>query len=301
MAVKYKDYYEVLGVPRSATDDQIRKAYRKLARQHHPDVNPGDKTAEEKFKELNEAYSVLSDAKKRKQYDALGANWKEGAEFNPPPGWNRDVKVEFRDFGGDLGGFSDFFESMFGGASRRAAGAGFARRGADVEGEIKITLEEAHRGTSRNISLRGPDSRQKSVRVDIPAGISDGELIRVPNEGEGGAQGGPPGDLFITVRVEPHSGFRVVGDGNVEVDVPVVPWDAALGASVRVPTIEGPVEMTVPANTQSGQRLRLRGQGIRRRSGGRGDQYVRIRIANPPSLSPRQRELYERLASESRK
>lgn len=296
MAVKFKDYYETLGVSRDATEDQIRNAFRKLARKHHPDVNPGDKTAEERFKEINEAYSVLSDPQKRKQYDALGQNWKQGAEFKPPPDWKT---VDFGDAEG-FGEFSDFFESLFGRSRGRNAGPGFTRRGSDVESEIGITLEEAHRGTTRNISLRTPDGKQKSIRVNIPAGVSNGQLIRVANEGELGSGGGPAGDLFLAVRIEPHRIFKTLGDGNIEMDLPVAPWEAALGATVRTPTIEGPVELTIPPETQAGRRLRLRGQGLNRKSGGRGDQYVRIEIVNPPSLSQTERELFNKLASESK-
>jgi len=304
MAVKFRDYYETLGLSRGATDEQIRGAYRKLARKHHPDVNPGNKDAEEKFKEINEAYSVLSDPQKRKQYDELGQNWKAGADFKPPPDWRRDVRIDFGDLD-DLGGsagFSDFFESMFGAARRGAGrrGAGFATRGRDLEAQIRIPLEEAHRGTTRTIALRGPDGKQKSIRVNIPAGVSDGELIYLPNEGEAGAGGASSGDLFVTVRLEPHPLFKVLDDGNVETDLPVSPWEAALGARVRVPTLDGPVELSVPPNTQTGQRLRLRGQGMSRKDRGRGDQYVRIQIVNPPSLSPTERDLFQKLASESR-
>jgi DnaJ-class molecular chaperone len=281
MPVKFRDYYETLGLAHGATDDQIRTAYRKLARKHHPDVNPGNKEAEEKFKEINEAYSVLSDAQKRKQYDQFG---------QAPPESGRDVHVEYGDF-------SDLFESMFGGARR---GTGRATRGRDLEAQIRIPLEEAHRGTTRTLWLRGPDGNQKSIRVNIPAGISDGELLRIPNEGSPGASGAPPGDLFVTVRIEPHNLFTVLDEGNVELDLPVAPWEAALGARVRVPTIDGPVEMGIPPNTQNGQRLRLRGQGLSRQGGGRGDQYVRMQIVNPPSLTPAEREFFQKLASESR-
>jgi curved DNA-binding protein len=300
MAVKSRDYYETLGVSRGASGEEIRAAYRKLARKHHPDVNPGNKSAEEKFKEINEAYSVLSDPEKRKRYDSLGQNWKEGAEFRTPPGWE-GARFEFGDAGdaGGFGDFSEFFENIFGGRQRRA-GANFTRRGNDVEAEITITLEEAHRGSTRTISLRTPDGKGKSIRVKIPAGVSGGQLIRVANEGEPGPRGGPPGDLFLTVRIEPHPLFKIVDDANLEIDLPVAPWEAALGATVRTPTIDWPVELTIPPNTQGGRRLRLRGQGLNRRSGGRGDQYVRIKIVNPPALSPRERELFQRLASESK-
>jgi len=302
MAVTFRDYYETLGLSRQATDDQIRNAYRKLARKHHPDVNPGNKEAEEKFKEINEAYSVLSDPQKRKQYDELGQNWKAGTDFKPPPDWGRDVRVEFGDLGGGLGDFSEFFESVFGGARRGAGtrGAGFPTRGRDLEAQLRIPLEEAHRGTTRTVTLRGPDGKHKSIRVNIPAGVSDGELIHIPNEGVAGARGAPPGDLFVSVRLEPHPLFKILDDGNLEMNLPVAPWEAALGARVRVPTLDGPVELTIPPNTQNGQRLRLRGQGMARRGGGRGDLYARIQIVNPPSLSPKEHEHFQRLASESR-
>jgi curved DNA-binding protein len=301
MAVKFRDYFETLGLSRDATDEQIRNAYRKLARKYHPDVNPGNKDAEEKFKEINEAYSVLSDLQKRKQYDKLGQNWKAGADFKPPPDWGRNVRVEFGDPGG-FSDFSDFFESVFGGARRGAGtrGAGFATRGRDLEAQLRIPLEEAHRGTTRTATLRGPDGNQKSIRVNIPAGISDGELIHIPNEGAVGTGGAPSGDLFVTVRLEPHPLFKPLDDANLEMNLPVAPWEAALGAGVRVPTLDGPVDLTIPPNTHNGQRLRLRGQGAARRDSGRGDLYIRVQIVNPPSLSPHERELFQKLASESR-
>jgi len=299
MAVKFRDYYETLEVSRQATDEQIRNAYRKLARKYHPDVNPGNKDAEENFKEINEAYSVLSDPQKRRQYDQLGQNWKAGADFKPPPDWGRNVRVEFGDLGG-IGDFSDFFESAFGG--RRGAGtrgAGFATRGRDLEAQLQIPLEEAHRGTTRTATLRGPDGKQKSIRVNIPAGISDGELIHIPNEGAVGTGGAPSGGLFVTVRLEPHPLFKPLDDANLEMNLPVAPWEAALGAGVRVPTLDGPVDLIIPPNIQNGQRLRLRGQGAARRDSGRGDLYVRVQIVNPPSLSPHERELFQKLAEES--
>jgi DnaJ-class molecular chaperone len=335
MAVQFRDYYDVLGVSKTAAENDIKSAYRKLARKYHPDVNPGDKSAEEKFKELNEAYEVLSDPDKRKKYDTLGPNWKAGQDFRPPPGWE-GANVEYGDFGdmGDMfggrsaGGFSDFFESLFGSGRRtgRRGGAGFAMRGQDIEAEIPLTLEEAHRGVKRTITLqvtetcpdcRGTGSkdgktvcptcrgagairRPKTLEVAIPPGVRDGSVIRLAEQGEPGANGGPPGDLFLRVRIRPHRVFDITDDNDLQIELPVAPWEAALGAKVSVPTIEGPIEMTVPAGTQTGQRLRLRGQGLNRRGGGRGDQYAKLKIVNPPKLTASERELFEKLRNESR-
>ena len=337
MAVQFRDYYQVLGVNKNAAEDEIKAAYRKQARKYHPDVNPGDKSAEEKFKELNEAYEVLSDPEKRKRYDALGPNWKAGEDFRPPPGWQREARGDFADmedvfggiggFGGGGSGFSDFFDALFGGArARRGArgGAGFSMRGRDVEAEIDLTLEEAHRGVKRSIALQameicadcrgtgtkdssacptchgaGTVQRPKTLEVTIPSGVRERAAIRLAGQGEAGANGGTPGDLLLRVRLRPHRLFDVIGESDLQLDLPVAPWEAALGARVSVPTIDGPVEMTVPAGTQAGQRLRLRGQGLNRRGGGRGDQYAKIRIVNPPRLTAREKELFEKLRGES--
>jgi curved DNA-binding protein len=329
MAVKFRDYYDVLGVSKTATADEIKKAYRKLARKNHPDVNPGDKSAEERFKDINEAYEVLSDPEKRKRYDQLGANWKAGADFTPPPGWE-GARVEFGDFGDLFGsaqgssGFSDFFESLFGGRRGARGGAGFRMRGQDVEAEIVLALEEAHRGVTRSISFQAvepcPDCkgtgskdgkvcptcrgagairRPKSFDVTIPAAVRDGSVIRLAGQGEPGANGAPSGDLFLRVRIEPHRLFHIVGRDDIEIDLPVAPWEAALGAKVTVSTLDQPVEMTIPPGAQGGQRLRLRGQGLTRREGGRSDQYVKLRIVVPPKLTTKERELFEKLAAAS--
>jgi len=330
MAVKFQDYYEVLGVTRSATADDIKKAYRKLARKYHPDVNPGDKTAEEKFKDVGEAYAVLSDPEKRKRYDQLGENWKAGADFTPPPGWEGG-RVDVGDLG-DLfgtgrgaGGFSDFFEALFGARGGRRAGAGFAMRGQDVEAAIELSLEEAHHGVIRTITLHttvvcpscngsgvrekqacatcrgmGGVQRPKTLDVTIPAGVRHGSVIRLAGQGELGTGQAPAGDLLLHVQLRPHPLFHVLGEGDVEIELPVTPWEAALGTKVRVPTIESAVDMTVPASAQSGQRLRLRGQGLQRRGSGRGDQYVRLKLVNPPTLTENERALFEKLAAASR-
>jgi curved DNA-binding protein len=329
MAVKFQDYYETLGVPRTATEDDIKKAYRRLARKYHPDVNPGDTAAEEKFKDIGEAYAVLSDPEKRERYDQLGENWKTGADFTPPPGWEGG-HVEYGDFGdlfgaGRSGGFSDFFESLFGARRGPRAGAGFAMRGQDVEAAIELSLEEAHHGTTRTITLQttvvcptcngsgmrdkqpcatcrgmGVVTRPKTLDVTIPAGVRHGSVIRLAGQGEAGTGNAPAGDLLLHVQLRPHALFHVLGEGDVELELPVAPWEAALGAKVRVPTIEGSVDMTVPAGAQGGQRLRLRGQGVQRRGSGRGDQYVRLKLVNPPTLTDSERALFEQLAAASR-
>ncbi len=329
MAVKFKDYYETLGVPRDATPDQIKQAYRKLARKFHPDVNPGDKSAEERFKEINEAYEVLSDPEKRKKYDDLGPDWKAGADFTPPPGAG-SVRVEFGDlgdlFGGSahFGGFSDFFQTLFGSAARRGHGFSFSGRGSDIESEIELTLEDAHRGTSRKLSIpieehcsecggaglrdkqrcpkcggAGVQSRLEQVTVNIPRGVSDGSVIRVPGRGGAGFGGVPRGDLYLRVRLLPHPQFRFRAGGDIEVTAPIAPWEAVLGAAIEVPTLDGPVEVRIPPNSQGGQMLRLKGKGFARPGGGQGDQYVRLNIVVPPNPSEREKELFRSLAETS--
>jgi curved DNA-binding protein len=335
MAVKFKDYYEVLGVARDATDEQIRQAFRKLARKHHPDLNPGDKAAEEKFKELNEANEVLSDPEKRKRYDRLGANWKAGAEFTPPPGWG-NVNVEYGDlsdlFGG--GGFSDFFETLFGGGAktnrrepagqqRRGPRSSRSTRGQDAEAEMSISLEDAHKGGVHRITLQGARAcptcngsgesggvvcatcrgagqvlNPKTIDVNIAPGAREGSVIKVRNQGQPGLDGSEAGDLYIKLKMKPHGTFSISGD-DVTTEVAITPWEAALGATIAVPTIEGKAEMKIPAGSQSGQRLRLRGQGLSKRGGGRGDLYVKLKIVVQGNLSEKEKQLYKELAEAS--
>src|SRR6202789_1575101 len=224
-----KEFYNILGVSRGADEKEIKTAYRKLARKYHPDVNPNDKSAEEKFKEINEAYEVLSDADKRKRYDELGANWKSGADFTPPPG-ARNGRVNFTDFADGFGGarsasdFSDFFESLFGGRGSRGRSPDFRMPAQEIEAEISLTLEEAQRRVKRNITLQSPGTdRMKSLEVTIPPGVREGTVIRLAGEGEPGASGGPPGDLYLHVRIEPHPLFEIVGDADVHIEFPVAP------------------------------------------------------------------------------
>jgi curved DNA-binding protein len=318
MAVKFKNYYDTLGVSRTATDDELRKSFRKLARKHHPDVNPGDKAAEDKFKEVNEAYEVLSDPAKRKKYDQLGSNWQAGADFTPPPQWQNGGAEpdtgEFSDvFGSGGGGFSDFFENLFGSRDRSARGTRSAqpvrRRGEDIWAEIELTLEDAHRGATRTIQFEqaeptyhgvGSANRLTTFDANIPPGVRDGSVIRLSGKGSPGVNGGTAGDLLLEVRLKPHPRFEISEKDDVQVEIAVAPWEAVLGAKLPVPTLDGIVEMTIPSGSQSGQRLRLRGKGLSRRDGGRGDQYVRIRIVIPTNPSPKEKSLFEQLREESK-
>ena len=317
MPVKYKDYYEVLGVPRSASEAEIKKAFRKLAREHHPDVAKNKKQAEEKFKELNEAYEVLGDPAKRKKYDELGSNWNAGAEFRPPPGWEsygrgggfpgrgqRGEEFEFH-FGGT--GFSDFFEQLFGSRNARQGG-GFgggireedfgAERGRDIEGDMLVTLEEAMRGSVRSVTVRH-NSRAATYQVKIPAGVTEGQRLRIPGRGEVGAGGGGAGDLFLRVRLARHPDFEVEGH-NLVFEAALAPWEAVLGANISVPTLNGPVSIKVPPGTQNGQKMRVRGRGLPERGGGGGDLIVETRIEVPKRVTDSERKLWEQLARESR-
>jgi curved DNA-binding protein len=313
MAVAFRDYYEVLGVPRDASAEDIRRAYRKLAREYHPDVNK-DPGAEDRFKEVSEAYEVLRDPEKRERYDRLGANWKAGDDvsgasgfsgFGGPNGDFGDVRVEF----GTGGDFSDFFEGLFGrgggpGArtGRRTAGfggfegfEGFQARGGDLETELELTLEEAARGGRRRISLG--DGRD--YEVNIPPGVRDGQRIRLAGEGGRGAGGGPSGDLFLRVRIRPHPRFRLEGR-DLYVDLPITPWEGVLGASVEVPTLEGKKRVKVPSGSSTGRKLRLRGEGFPGPRGGRGDLYAVLKVEVPKKPTPEERELFERLSQVSK-
>jgi len=308
MPVQYKDYYQSLGVARTASADEIKKAFRKLAREFHPDVAKDKKKAEEKFKEINEAYEVLSDADKRKKYDELGANWKSGAEFRPPPGhggfggggqtFRGGRPMSSEDFETQFGGtgFSDFFEQLFGSRMRGGAG-GFGQRGGfaaeepesrDIEGDIMVTLEEAKRGSVRTVTVRH-ENRTDSHQVKIPAGITEGQKLRIAGRGEGG------GDLYLRVRLAKHPDFEVDGH-NLLLELELAPWEAALGAEISVPTLDGQVNIKIPAGTAGGQKLRVRGRGL----GKAGDLLVTTKIVVPGKISEPQKKLWEQLARESK-
>jgi len=291
--VEYKDYYNVMGVGRDASADDIKRAYRRLARKYHPDVSK-EKNAEARFKEIGEAYEVLRDPEKRAAYDALGTR-RPGEDFRPPPDWQFD-----RGAGGDPGAHSDFFEQLFGGLGRGRGS--FRSRGFDTAGQIEVTLEEAFRGTERRLSLqraaldeRGrtqPATQQIDVR--IPPGVVDGQQIRVAAQGQPGVGGGPAGDLFLEVRLLPHRWFRAEGR-DVWLELPVTPWEAALGETVRVPTLGGRVDLKLPKGSQTDRQLRLRGRGLP--GNPPGDQLVVLKIMTPAVRDAADEAFYKQMAA----
>jgi curved DNA-binding protein len=331
MPVEFKDYYKVLGVERTAGSDDIRKAFRKLARLYHPDVAKDKKSAEEKFKAINEAYEVLGDAAKRKKYDDLGADWKDGGARPGPSGqayrtntWRSgEPGGEDVEFGGT--GFSDFFEQFFGQGGRGRGG--FAQpqteKGEDVEAVLMVTLEEAMKGAIRPITLRrnkacpdchgtGAKGREvcgtcfgmghvastENYKVKIPPGVRDGQRLRLSGQGDPGAGGGPRGDLYLRVRMASHPDYRVEG-GDLYYDLDLAPWEAALGAKVSVPLLSGSLSIKIPPGTQTGQRLRVKDRGLPESGGKSGDLYVVARIQMPKEISEPEKALWEQLAKES--
>jgi curved DNA-binding protein len=314
MAVQFRDYYETLGVSKTASEDEIKSAFRKLARKYHPDMAKAkDKAAaEEKFKQINEAYEVLSDPEKRKKYDQLGENWNQPGGFQPPPGWGQRPGGGFHQYGGGNGGvefefggtgFSDFFEAFFGGGRGQSAfgrggfggGAG-AERGSDVEADIMVPLEEALNGAKRTVSLRRSGSNKlETYQVQIPRGVREGQRIRLAGQGEAGAGGGKSGDLFLRVRLARHPDFNVEGSDLIH-EVKIAPWQTVLGSEIKVPTLEGDVRMKIPSGTQGGQRFRLRGKGLPSSTGARGDLYVVTQIQIPKKITERERQVWKELA-----
>ena len=318
MSVEFKDYYVTLGVARDASGDDIKKAFRKLARQHHPDVAKDKQGGEEKFKAINEAYEVLSDPEKRKKYDRLGAQPRAaGGDFHPPPEWQRGGGEQEVHFGGT--GFSDFFEQFFSGANRSgapedargfthdqaaAAGAHARHHGSDIEGDLLVTLEEAMHGSIRPISMQTVNRHTSQVethafQVRIPPGATDGRRIRVPGKGEPGTDGAPAGDLFLRVRHAAHPDFTT-RDVDVFHDLDIAPWEAVLGAELVVPTLDGSIKLRIPAGAANGQKLRVRGRGLPRgKTGERGDFFVVLEVQLPTSTSTEERALWEKLRDAS--
>lgn len=338
--MKFQDYYKTLGLARTASQEDIQKAYRKLARKYHPDVNKSQ-AAEEKFKAINEAHAVLKDPEKRSKYDTLGPNWQAGQDFRPPPGWGNfssqagwpgggRTTFHFRsgsggpsgptgpggfDFGGfGPSGFSDFFDTLFGQhfdagtrrgpqegrqTRRSAQKGGPAVRGQDHEVDITIPLEEAYRGTSKTLTLQkteGGEGVGKAKRYDvkIPPGVTEGVRIRLAGQGGAGTGLGENGDVFLRVHIAPHERFTLQGR-DLSVEVPVAPWEAALGTKVEIPILDGRIKLTIPPGTQAGQKFRSRGKGLPQKGGEPGDLYTIVRIDIPKTLTPREKALFEEL------
>jgi curved DNA-binding protein len=307
--MEFKDYYATLGVGKDATQDEIKRAYRKLARKYHPDVSK-EPDAEARFKELNEANEVLKDPEKRAAYDQLGSQWRAGQEFRPPPDWDAGFEFSGGGFtGADARDFSEFFESLFGASSpfggMRGARSHARPRGEDHHAKILIRLEDSFQGAQRSIQLQMPELdtqgrvrlRNRTLNLRIPKGIGAGQKIRLAGQGAPGMAGGPPGDLYLEIEFEPHPLFQVEGR-DLHLSVPLTPWEAALGAQIQVPSPGGRLEMKIPAGSQSGQKLRLKARGLPGQPPG--DLYALLKIVNPPADNARTREAYERMAQELR-
>ena len=306
--MQYKDYYEIMGVDRKATQDEIKRAYRKLARKYHPDVSK-ETDAETHFKEVGEAYEVLKDPEKRAAYDQLGSNWQTGQDFKPPPGWDAGFEYSGGGFSeADAAHFSDFFEDLFGQGSGQGFRTGGSQQSARMKGQdhharIMINLEDACNGAERAITLRVPEvdasghvvTRDRTLNVRIPKGITRGQRIRLRGQGTAGMGQGEAGDLYLEVDFEPHPFYRVEGQ-DIYINLPITPWEAALGSNISVPTLGGKVDMKIPAGAQTGKKLRLKGRGLPGQPAG--DQYVILQIETPPASSEAHKALYQRMQEE---
>lgn len=307
--MEFQDYYKTLGVGREASNEEIKKAYRRLARKYHPDVSQ-EPDAETKFKEVAEAYEVLRDPDKRKMYDELGENWQSGQDFRPPPGWEQRAGTQgSARYSAGFGDFSDFFENLFGGGlgggfgadsfGRRSGGdrhaAGYASdiRGPDTTAKLQIDLEEAYTGATKSVDISAGRGSPKRLRVKIPEGVTNGQQIRLRGQGIRSPMGGEPGDLLLEVHIRPHRLFHLRGK-DIHVDVPITPWEAALGGTIPAPTLGGKVELKVPKGSQTGTRLRLKGRGLPGQN--TGDQYVSLKIVNPPLDTPQSEDFFKSMA-----
>ena len=302
MANPTQDFYNILGVSKTTDQKELKKAYRRLARKYHPDLHPGKKKAgmEKKFKELNEAYEVLGDEESRKKYDRYGPNWKEAEAYERARQQAGRTQAGSGPFGNFTQGgedFSDMFEHILGRGTQRDGSSfrNFGMAGSDLEADLPISLREAFTGTRRTLTLPDANGTPRSIEVRIPAGVRDGERLRVKGKGAPGRGAGPPGNLFFHVHIAPHPVFQRT-DANIVVALPVWPWEAVLGTEVQVPTLSGPVRLKIPPGSQPQQRMRLKGKGLPKRKGGHGDQFVVLNIVTPKAASPDERQLYEQLA-----
>ena len=311
--MQYKDYYKIMGLERTATTDEIKRAYRKLARKYHPDVSK-EPNAEERFKELGEAYEVLKDDQKRASYDQLGSNWQAGQDFRPPPDWENFAGASNANHDGGFGNASDFFESLFGGkgfgggfgggAGRARGQRSYSAPGEDIHGKVHVSLADAFTGTAREIQLPpqeidvygNPQGQPRKLKVKIPVGVKAGQQIRLSGQGGPGVGAGKKGDLYLEIELEKHPFYDLVGN-DIYLTLPVAPWEAALGTKVSVPTLAGTVDLKIPAGSQGGQKMRLKGRGM---PGGSlpGDQYVILKIIIPIPATDEAKALYEKMAQE---
>ncbi|HED36074.1 MAG TPA: J domain-containing protein [Gammaproteobacteria bacterium] len=302
--MNFKDYYEILGVDKDATQSEIKRAYKKLARKYHPDVSKAD-DAEDRFKELGEAYEALKDPEKRAAYDQLGENWRSGQDFTPPPDWDEGFEFSGGGFTGTGNAdYSDFFESLFGhaaaSAQTRQHHAGFNTRGEDHHAKVFIDLEDAYQGASRGITLQSPEldknghvfNKKRTLNIKIPKGVKQGQRIRLAGQGSPAPGSAPAGDLYLEINFNPHSIYRVENH-DVYLDLPLTPWEAMLGATLKVPTPAGPVDMKIAPGTQNGKKMRLKGRGIPARTPG--DFYVIAQITLPPADTDAAKELYNKM------
>lgn len=314
--MQYRNYYDILGVGKKASQDEIKKAYRKLAKKYHPDTNPGNKESEEKFKAANEAYEVLGDEEKRKKYDNLGEgfNFQDGYDFDPSQfGYGKNVKYEYKT--GNAGDFSDFFNLFFGGGSfggssfdfddilgrsgnARSFSRNYSMQGEDSEAEIEITPEEAFNGIEKRVTISGRGS-DKTISFRVPPGIREGEKIKLSGQGSPGTNGGKSGDLYLKIRFKPGSRFEIDND-NLQAVLSLSPWEAALGGEIPFDTIDGRIIVKIPPGVQTDSKIRVAGKGYKNRNGGRGDLFLKIRMVNPNSLSKEEKELYEKLKQVSK-
>ncbi len=305
--MEFKDYYELMGVDKKATQAEIKRAYRKLARKYHPDVSKED-NAEARFKEIGEAYEVLKDPEKRAAYDQLGANWKSGQDFQPPPDWDAGFEFSGGGFtGGDASAYSDFFETLFGqqfrGQQQHTQGHRYSMQGEDHHAKVLIDLEDAFNGATRSITLHSPQlddaghivTKERTLKVRIPKGVYQGQQIRLSGQGAPGIGGGPQGDLYLEIEFRPHKYYRAEGR-DIYLDLPISPWEAAFGAKIKVPTPAGTVDLKVPENPVSGKKMRLKGRGIPGKSPG--DLYIILNITIPPATSEKAKEIYHTMEKE---
>ncbi len=301
--MEYQDYYKTLGVSRDASDDEIKKKYRRLARKYHPDVSK-EKDAEEKFKQVKEAYEVLKDKEKRKAYDQFGSNWKQGQGFEPPPGWQaQQGGTHYEE--ANPGDFSSFFEEMFGQQQRgHGYSQQFKKRGQDQHAKIAISLEEAYHGTERTLTLQEPQRDLRTGRINystrdlkikIPAGVTQGQQIRLAGQGSPGQGGGPNGDLYLEVTLLPHPHYTTKGRDTF-LNLPITPWEAALGGNIKVPTLGGAIQLKIPPGSQTGKKMRIKGRGLPGKTPG--DQYILLNIYIPEPKNDQQKALYQQMAEE---